>query len=275
MKNEEMGLLIEAFEAFNRATQQLKDSYRALEEQVKILKKELEKKEEQLQRSIRLASMGEMAVKIAHEIRNPLGSIELFASLLRKELENDEANKILVDYIISEAKSLNQVVCNMLLFTRSLSVNYQPLKIHQLIDESLIFASHIIKDTQVEIIKHYDGPSLLMGDRELLKQLFLNLILNAFQAMINGGRLTISTQSLRREASEFLEIKFADSGMGIPEEIRGKIFNPFFTTKEGGTGLGLTIVHNVVEAHGGNVWFEVCPGTGTTFTVILPVKGKN
>lgn len=87
---------------------------------------ELEKKEEQLQQSKRLASMGKMAMKIAHEIRNPLGSIELFASFLRKELEKDEANRVLADYIISEVKSLNQVVCNMLLFTRSLRPNYQP-----------------------------------------------------------------------------------------------------------------------------------------------------
>ncbi|MBI3328085.1 MAG: hypothetical protein HYZ81_15460 [Nitrospinae bacterium] len=275
-------MLIQAFQHFNERTAQLKQSYRRLEQRIRELKRELEWKnhqlaehlrekealEEQVQRTNRLAAMGEMAASIAHEVRNPLGSIELFAALLKQELEQDGGKRTLVEHILSGVKSLNRTISNMLLFTKSLAARFEPVDPHQVLEASLVFASHVLRHHRLRLQKSFGADGVTVcADPELLKQVFLNLILNAIQAMPEGGTLTLAT----RLDQHVLEVKVGDTGVGMSAEVTEKIFNPFFSTKDGGTGLGLTIVHNIVEAHNGVIHVVSTRGKGTTFTILLPL----
>lgn len=248
----------------------------------------LKKLEEQARRTDKLAAMGKMAAKIAHEVRNPLGSIELCASSLRKELKAAGFESTLLDHILGGVKTLNNVVSNMLLFTRSPQPSAVEMDLIEVIEDSLRLAQYLLKENRIKLDTVYQTPSMVIqSDRELLKQLLLNLILNAAQAMPDGGKLTVSALSTsnrracRRNGSPshplrggckggWIEVKIKDTGPGIPEEIRDRIFDPFFTTKDEGTGLGLAIVHNIVERLEGAVEVESKVGRESTFSVILP-----
>ena len=235
----------------------------------------LKKLEERANRTDRLAAMGEIAVKIAHEIRNPLGSIELFASVLKKDLKDFEELKALAGHISSGVKSINNVISNLLLFIRpQQKPNLQTINIYDSLNDSLFFSSHLVNSNNgIDIItRYYSKPLMVYADSELLKQIFLNLILNAIQAMPHGGKLTISTRKLNgRSKKDLAEIRFADTGTGISKADMLRIFDPFFTTKTRGTGLGLAIVHNITEAHGGAVDINSSEGKGTVCTVTLPL----
>ena len=232
--------------------------------------------EEQANRNDRLAAMGEMAVKIAHEIRNPLGSIELFASMLRKDLEEFGDLNTLAGYISSGVKSINNIISNLLLFIRpQQQANFKIIDIRDILNDSLFFSSHLTKsENGIEVVKEFfPEPLTVRGDTELLKQVLLNLILNAFQAMPGGGRLTISTTKMngKPRGHNFAEVRFADTGMGISKADLLKVFDPFFTTKNTGTGLGLAIVHNLTKIHGGTVDIISSEGKGTECIVTLPL----
>ncbi|MBI5183445.1 MAG: PAS domain S-box protein [Nitrospinae bacterium] len=245
--------------------------------------------EERAERNKRLTAMGEMVAGIAHEIRNPLGSIELFASILKKELSDDEDKKRLVEQISSGVKTLNNIISNTLLFTKSPRPVCQRYDLHTLLDDILLFSYNMIKHNGLRLIKRYDTHQLSgYGDIELLKQVFLNIILNAIQAMPEGGDLIISTRiigetgdmmdlssnDIKRGVSDNLSgimISISDSGCGIPKDYIDRVFDPFFTTKDRGTGLGLAIVHNIVKFHNGSVEVESREGRGTTFTITLPL----
>jgi signal transduction histidine kinase len=240
---------------------------------------QIKRLEERANRSDRLAAMGEMAGKIAHEVRNPLGSIELFASILRKELEGQGDLKMFAEHISTGTKSINNIISNLLLFIRP----QQKPKFHAIdicgpLNDSLFFSNYLIKSTDsIEIMTQFHPkPLVVNGDLELLKQLFLNLILNAVQAMPNGGALTISTKQGKTfsNAIEAVEIRIADTGTGISSLDLPKVFDPFFTTKERGTGLGLAIVHNIVLIHGGTIDIESVEGKGTECVVMLPLHDR-
>jgi len=238
----------------------------------------LKKLEERANRTDRLAAMGEIAVKIAHEIRNPLGSIELFATVLKKDLKDFEELKALAGHISSGVKSINNVISNLLLFIRpQQKPNFQTIDIYDSLNDSLFFSSHLVNTNNgIDIItRYYSKPLMVYADSELLKQIFLNLILNAIQAMPHGGKLTISSRKLNgRSKKDLAEIRFADTGTGISKADMLRIFDPFFTTKKRGTGLGLAIVHNITEAHGGAVDINSSEGKGTVCTVTLPLLGS-
>jgi two-component system sensor histidine kinase FlrB len=239
----------------------------------------LKRLEEQVNRNSRLRAMGEMAANIAHEIRNPLGSIELFASLLKRDLFGNDKCRRLVEQIISGVKNLNQVISNTLLFTHTLVPNIQKVNLAALLEEALLFSSHQINGKKIKVIRGYSQNNCsLYADSALLKQLFLNIILNALQAMEDGGCLKITTELLPeggengggKNLPDIVEVKISDTGAGMDREIVEKAFDPFFTTRQGGTGLGLTIAHRIIEAHGGTIVVDSSPGVGTTFTVSLP-----
>jgi len=236
--------------------------------------------EKQANRSDRLAAMGEMAVKIAHEIRNPLGSIELFASTLKEDLENSPSCSAVLDHILTGVRSIDTIVTNMLLFVRPHQrTEFDTVSIHEVIEDSLRFSNHLVKSNEgVEVDRCYCAqPLRVLGDPELLKQVFLNLILNALQAMPKGGRLTIYTRRRGepRYGQKLIEIALEDTGTGIAEKDMHKIFNPFFTTRDGGTGLGLAIVHNIVNAHNGNIEIRNRSNKGTRCSVSLPEHQKD
>jgi signal transduction histidine kinase len=236
----------------------------------------MRKLEERANRCDRLAAMGEMAAKIAHEIRNPLGSIELFVSTLKKELEGSDELRNLSDHILSGSKSINNIISNLLLFIRpQQKPKFQAIDIYNPLNDSLFFSSHLLKSTDsIEVISHYeDTPLKVKGDVELLKQAFLNLILNSIQAMPKGGTLTISTKKIKGPNTQGnnVEIKISDTGVGIPTVHLSRIFDPFFTSKERGTGLGLSIVNNIIVLHGGTIDVRSMDGEGTACIISLPL----
>ena len=208
------------------------------------------------------SALGEMSVTIAHEIRNPLGAIELFATLLADDLKGDPKREDLASSIVQGVHSLNSIVSNLLFFTRPMTTVFTTVDLHQVLDEALTFASHAIRQRQIVMAKAYTpGPLVIQGDREQLKQVFLNLFLNAVQAMEDGGRFVIRT---RRQAGT-AQVSLSDTGPGIPKEVLSKIFDPFFTTKPKGTGLGLAIVQRVLDQHGASIRVRSELKKGTTF----------
>ena len=235
----------------------------------------LNKLEEQANRTGRLAAMGEMAVRIAHEIRNPLGSIELFSTMLKDDLQDFEELKVLAEHISSGVKSINNIVSNLLLFIRP---DQQPdrhvLDVHDALKDSLFFAWHLLDaqngvEVDTELANH---PLPIRGDLELLKQVFLNLILNAIQAMSKEGKLRISTRKVtRQDNTQWAEIRLSDTGCGIATADLSKIFDPFYSTRNKGTGLGLSIVHNITKMHGGGIDITSCQAEGTECIVTLPL----
>ncbi len=230
--------------------------------------------EEQNKRGERLSAMGEMAVELAHEIRNPLGSIELFASLLEKELPEGDARRWAENIRIG-SRSLNNIVSNMLHFANPLLPAFAHVDVHDLIREVLGFTDLIMNQRGVNVQRQLNAADpLIRGDRELLKQMILNLILNAMQAMPSQGSLTIRTRNVEAFPSgkpgPGFELTIQDTGIGIPPENIGRIFDPFFTTNKSGTGLGLSVVHQIVDRHSGYVHVSSSVNIGTTFTMVFP-----
>jgi PAS domain S-box-containing protein len=236
--------------------------------------------EEMAKRAEKLASMGEMAANIAHEIRNPLGSIELFASLLARNSE-DEKNRDRASLIIHSVKEMDAKISNLLLFTKRQRPVMKGVNVHGVLREILAFSKQIIDQEEIVLTVDYDEADPVMkADAEMLKHMFLNLILNAIQAMPEGGELSIQTKisvsdGMRTPAGPpHVEITFGDTGVGIPYRYARKIFDPFFTTKERGSGLGLSIVHNIVDIHGGSIHVRENTKGGSRFTVMLPLSSE-
>jgi len=225
--------------------------------------------EEKNQRGERLAAMGEMAAELAHEIRNPLGSIDIFASLLTRECAGDARNW--AENIRIGARSLNTIVSNMLHFTGPLSPVFAEMDIHEILREIGNFCGPMIRQRGVRLkIELAADYSLIRGDRELIKQLVLNLIFNAMKAMPSEGSLAVYTRNVAgKNQSRRLELRIEDTGVGIPPEHLDKIFDPFFTTNKNGTGLGLSIVNQIVESHSGEIHVKSEINRGTAFTILF------
>ncbi len=224
---------------------------------------------EQAERNSRLTAMGEMSVRIAHDLRNPLGSIELFASILKKEINGDRDKADLLDHISLGIKSMDRLISNLLFFTRPQKPVFRKTNINKVVEDSILFSSHLINGNNIEVNKNLLTNGMeIFCDEELMKQVLLNMILNAVQAMPEGGKLSIVLE--RRDDKGEIRLSVADTGGGIRREYMDKIFDPFFTTRERGTGLGLAIVHNIVQAHEGTIEVESYPNRGSRFTIRIP-----
>ncbi len=227
-------------------------------------------------RSERLAAMGELAANIAHEIRNPLGSIELFSSLLLKDLV-EKKNRQRVMQVIASVKNMDSKISNLLYFAEPNPPRMESLFLHDIIEEIISFTEPIIDQADISLaVDLDDSEPLVSGDTEMLKQVFLNVILNALQAMPAGGRLSIKSRRVNATGegsrnSFFQEVIIVDTGPGIPADVASRIFDPFFSTKEGNTGLGLAIAHNIISLHRGYIHVKSKPQQGAEFTVALPV----
>jgi len=238
----------------------------------------LEKLKAIVKRTEKLAAMGETAANLAHEIRNPLGSIELFASLLKKDMKKKK-NIDRASHIINSVRDMDNKISNLLLFAKDRKPPMKKVNVHNALKEIIAFSEQIIKNENILLTVNYeDADPIIVGNAENLKQIFLNLTLNAMQAMPEGGNLYIETRIFngRYEGGPYgsnLEIRFVDTGYGIPAENIKKIFDPFFTTKGKGAGLGLAIVHNIVDIHGGSIDVENNKGGGTVFTITFPNDG--
>ncbi|MBM4177019.1 MAG: HAMP domain-containing protein [Ignavibacteria bacterium] len=241
-----------------------------LEKKVQQRTEEIKKIHSQLFRSEKLASIGKLAAGVAHEINNPLTGILTNASLLKDDLTDDDPRKEDVEVIVKETIRCREIVKRLLDFARQTKPQKKLTNLNSLIDNIILLVRNQTSFRNIEIEKHVvtDFPELMV-DPDQIQQVFINLILNASEAMPNGGKLNIE---LNKSNEETVSIMFSDTGIGIPEHLKEKIFDPFFTTKESGTGLGLSITYGIIEQHGGNINLTSTPGEGTTFEISLPLK---
>ena len=276
-------LLQQAFDSFTATSLHLGTYYRHLEEQVAQLRNELEqtnralqtsleKQEtlrEQAERNRRLAAVGEMAARMAHELRNPLGSIELFASLLAKSSTGEADARRWASHLSTAVRTMDHVLSNLLLFTGKPRPRLRPVSLQAVIDDACRLAGPMMAQSRIRCRQCADAMTApALTDEDLLRQMLLNLILNAVDAMPQGGELTITAAPSPSEPGRTpagFTLSVADTGAGIPEAVLPKIFDPFFTTKHNGTGLGLAIVHNAVAALGGTIEVESREGMGALF----------
>jgi two-component system sensor histidine kinase HydH len=232
----------------------------------------LRKLEEKLRRSEHLASLGRLAAGVAHEIRNPLSSIKGFAAILAGKASGDPSAAEIARVFQNEVERLNRVVTELLEFARTPDLRPDTLEVRRLVDHTVRLVETDAAHARVSIHVEVDPPDLqLVADGDRLAQALLNLYLNAIQAMENGGDLTI--RALRDGQAVVFSVE--DTGPGIPQDLLGRIFDPYFTTKARGVGLGLAIVHRVVEAHHGEVIVESGTSSGTRFQIRLPRNGKD
>ena len=227
-----------------------------------------------LERNRRLAFVGEMAAGLAHEIRNPLASISGSIQMLMKESSVGTTEERLMQVIMRGKDQLEGFVKDFLLLARHHRGPHQEVLIGDIVREDLE-AALVMPDwnSNIEIVESIEEGCAIQGNREEMRQLIWNLILNAAQAMPEGGHLTVSVRKKNLETYEGLEIVVTDNGVGINEENKKLIFEPFFTTKERGTGLGLAIVMRIVNSYGGSLLFESTSGMGTKFVIQLPKAG--
>jgi len=224
--------------------------------------------EAQLHQAERLAALGEMTAGVAHEIRNPLGIISSTAELLHQRLQRYEPGNRLAQIIVEEANRLNEKVTEFLDFARPRVPHLQPVDLSRVVERSLEFLEPEIQRLHIRVDRHYhlDGRPQMV-DPDLMHQALLNLLLNAIQAMPHGGELRVHLSPGPNGGSQ---IRVEDTGEGIEPERLKKIFNPFFTTKEKGSGLGLPIVKSIVDSHQGEIRVESTPGQGTQVIITLP-----
>uniref|UniRef100_A0A832A1G0 histidine kinase n=1 Tax=Desulfacinum infernum TaxID=35837 RepID=A0A832A1G0_9BACT len=236
--------------------------------------RERQKLEEQLNRAERLAVLGEMIAGVSHEIKNPLGIIRSTAELLEKRLEEPRQKK-LAAIVVEEATRLNTIVTEFLDFARPRDLRVGPCRVEDVLERNLRVIEAECQKRNIRIERDYQtGDYVLDADTNLLYRAFMNLMVNAVQAMDEGGTLRIETslRCLDSRQDPVLEVRIADTGPGIPPEVLGKIFNPFFTTREKGTGLGLSIVQTIIQSHHGTVDLAPRSEGGTTAVVRLPLR---
>ncbi|MBF0232696.1 MAG: two-component sensor histidine kinase [Desulfamplus sp.] len=229
------------------------------------------KLEDKLQRAEHLSAIGEMTAGISHEIRNPLGIIKSSAELLKKKMTKSDQPTTIIDIIVEESIRLNNIIKDFLDFAKPMTPLLKPCRIDEVIEKNIHYLYQQIKENDFVIAKDFTQPiPEIMADAEKLYQAFLNIMLNAFQAMPREGKLSI----VLFVENEDIIILFHDQGKGIPEESLKKIWNPFFTTKEMGTGLGMGIVKNIIESHHGKIEIYNRDSGGVTVKIALPSKEK-
>ena len=226
--------------------------------------------EERVSREDRLASLGKFAAGIAHEVRNPLASIKGFAQYLKGKFSLKGSESYYTDIIIEEVERLDKIVSALLNFAKPKPLHIEMHNINSIIEESLALIEDKARKNHISIMKNLrDDLPLMNMDKDQVKQVFLNIFLNAIQEMEMGGKLEVVSRS-NENSSVIVEIK--DTGRGISHENIQNIFNPFFTTKESGFGLGLSIANSIIESHGGEIKVISEIEKGTTFTIQIPIN---
>ena len=227
----------------------------------------------------RLSTLGTLAAGLAHEVKNPLGGIKGAAQLLEREFPPESEMLEYTRVVIRETERIDHIIRELLELASPRALRLAPVNLHKVLGDILLLQKQAVADREIAFIQHFD-PSIpeIMADEEMLTRLFLNLICNAIDAMGVDGRLTVSSRVLsdyrmtqNEKHSRMVAIEVGDDGPGIPQEDLENIWTPFFSTKSGGTGLGLTICHKIVSEHRGMIKAESDPGHGTKFTVLLPL----
>jgi len=264
----------------NRFAQQSRhqtELYRDLAERLAETNRRLETAQAEARRSERLAALGQLSAGLAHEIRNPLGVIKGSAELLTQKLQaSDELARELAGYISTEVNRLGALVTEFLDFARPLHAEPRPADLTALLDRVLQIVAGRFPNKPVRVERHYaNGLPPVPLDESLCEQAFLNLVQNAYEAMPDGdhsGTLRVQVRPHTQNDREGVELRLADTGPGVPEELREEIFNPFVTTKKTGVGLGLSIVSKIVDGHHGSIHVENGPAGGAVFTLFFPLE---
>jgi len=249
------------------------ESFNSMLDRLNVARSELERLHfHQLERADRLASIGEMAAGIAHEIKNPLAGISAAISIIKDDMSPNDPKESILGEVLQQVQRLDKTLNDLLFFGKPSLPEFNCVDINDVIRTTLKFASQHRGGGDIE--KHLElEPDLppVFADYKQMQQVFLNLVLNAFQSMAEGGVLSITTGRSRRNSADFVRIDISDTGFGIPPQILEKIFTPFYTTKAQGTGLGLPICSKLVHLHNGEITVTSNSDKGTLFTVELPV----
>jgi two-component system, NtrC family, sensor histidine kinase HydH len=271
------GMVVNRFSQQSRHQTQL---YRELAERLAETNRRLELAQAEARRSERLAALGQLSAGLAHEIRNPLGVIKGSAEMLTQKLQaSDALSRELAGYISTEVNRLSALVTEFLDFARPLHAQPHPANLVVLLDRVLDviavrFAAQQEAGKAVHVVRHYaEDLPLVPLDESLCEQAFLNLVQNAYEAMQDegGGTLRVEIKLARQNDRQGVELRLADTGPGVPEELREEIFNPFVTTKKTGVGLGLSIVSKIVDGHHGSIHVGNAPEGGAVFTIFFPL----
>ncbi|VAX26562.1 hypothetical protein MNBD_NITROSPIRAE02-1300 [hydrothermal vent metagenome] len=275
---DELGMLAETFNSMTRelrnARQKLENWAKELEAEVAKKTEEIRRGQEQLIHTEKLASLGRMAAGVAHEINSPLTGIVTFAHLMLKRTPpENKMDREDLEVIIEQAERCSKIIKGLLGFSRAIPAERADIDINNTIRHTLEIIQNQAKFHNIKIITDL-SPDLprIVGDASQLQQVFMNLLINAADAMNDRGQITIATRQITEDGKEFIEIEFTDTGPGIPEEHMSKLFEPFFTTKPvgKGTGLGLAVTHGIVRKHGGHIKVKSTLGKGTSFLIRLP-----
>ncbi len=280
---DELGMLGGSFNEMSAYLQYARSRLEAaaddLERQVEERTAALKQAQEALVTSEKLASLGTLSASIAHEINNPLAGILTFARLMSRTLETGEVDDAAraaclknLGLIQRETERCTRIVRSLLDFARARPIELREVDATAALEEALSLTQHKLQLQQVVLTKDLDGGAIVRGDFGQLRQVFVNLVLNACDAMPDGGTLTTTAKKV--DDGKSVEISVTDTGTGIAPENLSRIFDPFFTTKQMGTGLGLSVVYGVVEKHGGSMKAQSRLGEGTTMTIRLPLAGE-
>jgi signal transduction histidine kinase len=259
-------------DAWHTATLRLERTHETLRGEVSRLSNELETKNRELARKNRLADLGQMASHVAHEVRNSLMPVSLYLSLLRRRLSEDSGGLEILAKIEAGFTALDATVNDLLSFTAHRNPQWETFLVSDLIEEVCESLGPQLESQGIDVDLDVPPNTLLDADRELVRRAVLNLVLNAVDAMPHGGSLVVTSY----EGQDGFELEVADSGPGLTEQDQKRLFEPFYSTKSTGTGLGLSVVCHVAEAHGGTVTAVNCPEGGAAFTIKIPrrMRGK-
>jgi signal transduction histidine kinase len=247
------------------------ESFNSMVDRLDVTQKELEQLHfQQLERADRLASIGEMAAGIAHEIKNPLAGISAAVTIIKDEMAIDDPRAAILGEVVEQVKRLDKTVNDLLFFGKPSPPELTPVDINTILTTTLKFASQHRGGVNIERrIELESGLPPVYADEKQMQQVFLNIVLNANQAMVSGGVLGINSSLLVQNGIEYIRVDISDTGSGIPPQILEKIFTPFYTTKAQGTGLGLPICNKLVKLHNGKI-SVTSDSAGTVFTIAIP-----
>jgi signal transduction histidine kinase len=262
-------------ESFNYMISSLQDAKQRLETEY----------QRQLEQAEKMASLGQLASAVAHEVRNPLGGVSGAMQVLAEDYPADDPKREVIEEMLRQIRRLDKTVKDLLSYARPASPAPVPCNVGDLVERALLFIRQQVKDSSVSVVTEYgEGLLQIQVDPQQIQQVILNIALNAVQAMPDQGTLTVRTRAIGDQGSavrkdsgiesgpDFVEVAISDTGNGIHPENLKRVFQPFFTTKHKGTGLGLPICQRIVEQHGGTIYLESGVGRGTTVSVHLPVQ---
>jgi two-component system NtrC family sensor kinase len=274
----EIALLAESFNTMLKSLRQMKGDLeewgRTLEDKVKRRTEELVAMQARVAHSERLASLGMLAAGVAHEINNPLGGIMSLTALTLEDMKPDDPDRENLEEVVKQTARCRDIVKGLLEFSRQSKMTTELVDLNKALQETLSLITRQALFFNIDVVKNLDdGLPVVLGDESQIEQVFMNIFMNAAQAMEERGTLTITTR--RCDSDGFAEVLISDTGHGIPSDKLSRIFDPFFTTKESGhgTGLGLSIAYGIVARHGGVISVASEPGQGTLFTIRLPAGG--